>query len=78
MGDMSGMGMMMGVGMLVGSLVLLALLGLAIVGAVSLARRGDYESPSRRETAEELLRRRYAAGELDEEEFQRRWSRLHS
>lgn len=70
--EMGGMGMGgMMLGMLVWGLLGLALLALAIVATVWLVRHmtgaGDpgptYESP------EDILRRRYAAGELDEDEY---------
>ncbi|MDE0777428.1 SHOCT domain-containing protein [Nocardioides sp.] len=63
-----GMGMMLGMG-----LIFLIVLGLAVVGIVSLAR--DNESSKRLpapESPEELLRRRFASGELDEDEYERR------
>jgi len=63
-----GMGMMFGMG-----LIFLIVLGLAVVGIVSLAR--DSESRKRLpapESPEELLRRRFASGELDEDEYERR------
>ena len=78
-----GMGGMMGAGMAVGMvlwwLVGLAVLVLAVVGIVWLVRRTgtDAGSPAaQREVAEDLLRRRYAAGEIDDEEFHRRMAVL--
>lgn len=75
----SGMGGMMGAGMAAGMvlwwLVGLAILVLAVVGILWLVRRigNDAGSPAaQREGAEDLLRRRYAAGEIDDEEFHRR------
>ncbi len=77
MGDMMGGGMMGGMGlwMLLWALVGLAVLALAVVGVISLVRRADTPRPgptTDRETPEELLRRRYAAGEIDEDEYLRR------
>jgi putative membrane protein len=69
MGGMEMGGMMLG--MAIWGLLGLALLALAIVATVWLARRmnatGD-PSPAR-ESPEDILRRRYAAGELDEDEY---------
>lgn len=62
--------------MLVWALVLLALLTAAVAGVVALARRTDPRPlPSERgdgravESPEEILRRRYAAGDIDEDEY---------
>jgi putative membrane protein len=76
-----GMMAMMGGWMLLWALVGLAVLVLAVLGATWLARR---LSPDRREdslsspgrpdeapSAQELLRRRYAAGEIHREEYLR-------
>ncbi|WP_198588507.1 SHOCT domain-containing protein [Geodermatophilus chilensis] len=76
-----GMMSMMGGWMLLWALVGLAVLVLAVLGATWLARR---LGPGRREeahsslrrpveapSAQELLRRRYAAGEIDREEYLR-------
>jgi putative membrane protein len=52
---------------------------LAVVGIIWLVRRTDTPRPgpvTGRETPEELLRRRYAAGEIDEDEYERRRSGL--
>lgn len=81
MGDMMGGGMMGGMGlwMLLWVLVGIAVLVLAVVGIIWLVRRTDSrrpDPPTHRETSQELLRRRYAAGEIDEEEYERRRSRL--
>lgn len=69
---MDGMGGMMA-WMLIWGVVGLAVLVLFVVGILWLVRRGgasqqlpDPNSP------EEILRRRYAAGELDEDEYLRR------
>ncbi len=78
MGDMGGgMGGMM-LAMVIWGVVGLAVLGLLVVGAVKLVRgRGDHavQAP-RADSPEEILRRRYAAGELDEDEYFRRSSGL--
>ncbi len=68
-----GMGEMM-LGMLLWGLVGLALLVLAVVAVVWLIRRSDNAGRMQRgqEPPEEILRRRYAAGELDEDEYLRR------
>jgi len=60
-------------------LVALALLALAIAGTVWLirsARSGDTHQAVGVPTAEEILRSRYAAGEIDEDEYRRRLSSL--
>lgn len=66
---------------LVGSLTMLFWLAAAIVvvwlivrGLLALERRGGPAEPGapQRETPNEILRRRFAAGEIDEEEFRRR------
>lgn len=69
----------MGLWMLLWALVGLAVLVLAVVGVVWLVRRTDTPRPAPaidRETPEELLRRRYATGEIDEDEYLRRRSGL--
>ncbi len=76
MADMMGNGMMVGMGvwMLLWVLVGIAVLALAVVGILSLVRRTDNPRPappSGEEPAEDLLRRRYAAGEIDEDEYLR-------
>jgi putative membrane protein len=76
MDGMGGMGGMM-LWMTIWGVVGLALLvGLGVV-LVRLVRRGDgaREVP-RGDSPEEILRRRYAAGELDEDEYFRRSSGL--
>lgn len=79
MGQMMGMGPGMGIWMMLWSLVGLALVVLAIVGIVWLVRKQGGTSTShasRPGAAEEALRRRYATGEIDEEEYRRRLSVL--
>ncbi|MGH3328525.1 MAG: SHOCT domain-containing protein [Streptomycetales bacterium] len=69
----------MGVWMFVWALVGLAVLAVAVLGAVWLARalgRGERSSVRRGETPEEILRGRYARGEIDEDEYLRRISGL--
>ena len=59
--------------MLIWGVVGLAVLVLSVVGIVWLVRRGgaSQQLPDRN-SPEEILRRRYAAGELDEDEYLRR------
>jgi putative membrane protein len=81
MGDMMGGGMMGGMVLWVflWALVGIALLVLAVVGIIWLVRRIDGPPPippTHGETPEELLRRRYAAGEIEEDEYTRRRSGL--
>ncbi len=66
--------------MAIWGLVGLALLVLAIVGTVWLVRRptNERDSKSAVESPEEVLRRRYAAGEMDEDEYLRRRSGLEA
>ncbi|MQA03885.1 MAG: SHOCT domain-containing protein [Streptosporangiales bacterium] len=73
----------MGAWMLVWAVLLLALLAGAVAGVVALVRRPDARllPPGRRERSavespEEVLRRRYAAGEIDEDEYLNRMSGL--
>jgi putative membrane protein len=64
--------------MLLCGVVGIAILLLAVISVIWLVRRtanNDYAQP-RAEPAEEILRRRYAAGEIDEEEYLRRLSGL--
>lgn len=79
---MMGDGMMGGMGawMLLWVLVGIAILVLAVVGIIWLVRSSSSSSPaspaSPRETPDEVLSRRYAAGEIDDEEYARRRSVL--
>jgi putative membrane protein len=61
------------------ALVALSLLALAVAGTVWLIRSGrsaDTGPPRGRSQAEDILRSRYAAGEIGEDEFLRRLSGL--
>lgn len=60
--------------MLAWGVIGVAVLVLAVVGIVCLARRTDHRGAlnARGESPEEILRRRYAAGELDEDDYLRR------
>jgi putative membrane protein len=64
--------------MLLWGLVGLALLGLAVVGIVTMVRRSDRDADRvpRVESPDEVLKRRYAAGEIGEDEFLTRRSGL--
>lgn len=77
---MMGGGMMgaMGLWMVLGVLVAVALLVFTVLGIVWLVRRTEAggSSASRGVSADELLRARYAAGEIDEQEYRRRRSGL--
>ncbi len=57
--------------LLLWGLVGLALLGLAVVGIVTMVRRSDRDADRvpRTESPDEILKRRYAAGEIGEDEF---------
>lgn len=68
--DMGLMGAWMALWMVVGVVVVV----LAVVGAVALLQRRESTSRAEppRDAAAELLRRRYAAGEIDEDEYLRR------
>jgi putative membrane protein len=61
--------------MWLGPVFTLALLGLVIAGIVALARwigAGGSDGGGRARTAREILDERYARGEIDREEYQRR------
>ncbi len=69
----------MGAWMVLWGLVGLAILALAMVGIIWLVRRSAPSAASaswQRESADDILRRRYASGEIDEEQFHRRMSML--
>jgi len=78
----------MGLGGLTGFLTLIAVVALAALGGVWLARRGRATGNAtnsanggdthavRGDAARDRLRQRYAEGELDEEEFERRLAAL--
>jgi putative membrane protein len=70
--DGMGMGGGMMMWMVLWALVGLAILALAVAGVVWLVRHSAPETGHRSESAEEILKRRYAAGEIDEDEFQRK------
>lgn len=72
---MDGMGGMMA-WMLLWGLIGLALLVLIIVAIIWLIRHMLAGPGSRSDPAEEELRRRYAAGDIDHEEYQRRRAEL--
>ena len=63
-------GMMMW--MLLWAVAALAVLALAAAGVVWLVRRSGPEGGYRPESPEEILKRRNASGEIDEDEFLRR------
>lgn len=73
---MGGMGPWM---MIIWGLFGLAVIVLAVIGVIWLLNSGtgsDRRRPADRETPEEILRRRYAAGEISEDEYLRRRSGL--
>jgi putative membrane protein len=80
-GDGGGMMAMMGGWMLLWALVGLGVLVVAVLAAIWLARRlgpgrdeephGSPGRPDGTPSAQELLRRRYAAGEIDREDYLR-------
>ena len=60
---------------LIGMLLWLAVIVLVVVLVIRLVNNAGHRTnsgPATGESAEELLRRRFAAGEIDEEEFRRR------
>ncbi|GAB3662706.1 hypothetical protein GCM10027596_24750 [Nocardioides korecus] len=67
---MDGMGGMM-MWMLLWGIVGLVLIGLAVVGVVAMVRRSDRERDRipGAESPDEVLKRRYAAGEIGEDEY---------
>ena len=76
MGDMyPAMGLWMALWGLI-SVALLILIVLAIIWLVRAMTRPNARTAEHQDHAEEVLRRRYAAGEIDEEEYQRRRSTL--
>lgn len=69
----------MGAAMVLWTLAGIAILVLAALGAVWLARSRQHDATSPRppiDSPEEILRRRYARGEIDEDEYLRRQSGL--
>lgn len=73
---MDGMGGM-GVMMLLWGLIGLALLVLIILAIVWLVRHMLAGQRTSADPAEQELRRRYASGEIDSDEYRRRWNDLH-
>ncbi|WP_346620004.1 hypothetical protein [Blastococcus montanus] len=73
MGHDGGMmdGGMMGGWMLFWALVGVALLVIAVLAAIRLVRRRPTARPDEAAGAQEVLRRRYAAGEIDRDEYVR-------
>lgn len=81
-GVMGGMWGAMGIWAFLAILTLLAILVAAVLGGIWLLRRlrEDDCSPMAsdvEESAHEVLRRRYASGELDENEYERRLAMLN-
>lgn len=73
-------GMMAGMGLWALLAVVTVLAMLAVLGSVWLVRQlrhPERGSPPTGDTARDLLRRRYAAGELDDDEYERRLSALN-
>lgn len=66
-----GMMGMMGGWMLLWTLVGIALLVVAVLAAIRLVRHRTPTRPDASHSAQELLHRRYAAGEIDREEYLR-------
>ncbi|MGZ4593332.1 MAG: SHOCT domain-containing protein [Actinomycetes bacterium] len=67
-------------GWLLMSLVMISLWLLLVWWFVGLLRRGDTRPATgewSRETAEEILAKRFAAGDIDEDEYRRRLGVLH-
>lgn len=67
-----------GVGMMGGFMWIFWLLGIVIVVMLIKAASGNSRSNEQRETPLEILEKRYARGEIDEEEFRRRKNELSS
>jgi putative membrane protein len=73
----------MGAWSIVGSVIWLVVLALIVAAGVWLARRlftttsATSPHPADADSAREVLRRRYAAGEIDDEEFERRLAGLN-
>ena len=65
----------MGIGMLVWLVVAVAIVWLIVRGLIALERRGP--DGSNRSAPDEILRERFARGEIDAEEFERRLTLLH-
>lgn len=59
-------------------LVFLILIGVAVYVAVRLASSGTVGQPTESETPLDVLEKRYARGEIDEEEFEKRKEKLTS
>jgi putative membrane protein len=81
-GMMGGMTAAWGIWAFLVILTLLAILVVAVLGSVWLVRklREDDHGPMASdlgESAYEVLRRRYATGEIDDEEYERRLAVLH-
>lgn len=75
MGSWNEMGWLgMGVGMLIWGVVLVVVVWLIVRGLMALERREP--SRDRGDSAEEFLRRRFASGEIDSEEYDSRLSAL--
>ncbi len=72
----------MGLWALLSIVTVAAVLGLGALGSVWLFRQlrggADRDNPASAEAAQELLRRRYAAGEIEDEEYERRMTALTS
>jgi putative membrane protein len=75
MGSWNEMGWLgMGAGMLIWGVVLVVVVWLIVRGLMALERRES--SRDRGDGAEELLRRRFASGEIDSEEYENRLAAL--
>ena len=69
-----GTGGMMLAWMFLWGAVAVALIGFAVLGIVTMVRRGggDQVRTSGAESSDEVLRRRYSAGDIDQDEFESR------